>query len=749
MKIRFRRSLFISFISLLFCSTIIIAPSIAPAQERDKEPDLKPDLEPALEEETLYRLDAVTVEARPAVSPEASRERIEFPEAGAAVLNTVPDFLERSSGLDIQTRGILTPKNSQVKIRGMDERRSLILLDGRPLNGTGVMGGQFVDWSSIAADNWEAVTVGKGAFSAKYGNTLGGTIDLSPVPIPEAPEFSARTGYKRYETFSAGASAAGTVSGLGLRLGAGYDETDGNLRNSGAERANISARSSWQLGEAGQIHAAFRYTDGDFEMPVANIKGTPGHDDDFPESAGSYLIGPGIAFPGSDRHGDGSFYTKERYEADFGVKTTFLGLEADLNLYFNEEEREDRIYSHETGELLLKREAAPDRSWGWVARFEKFLADHIIGFGADGNYQGYDGADYTYIREDYFAKPPVDGADESDATRWQGAYLDDQWLISESLDIYLGLRYENYAGDREVDRVKGYKDGKPAGFEPHTAQFDEQALLPKLGAVFRPVSSLALHGRFARATRFPDNPAFYWYYGGYRPEVDPASDVIRKDLTYEEALQYEAGAEFTGIPDLTIRMNAYYYKVEEYIRWIFGYAPSRAVYNIDQVEFRGLELDVESRIYRDFYAFGNLTRQDTEKKGDVLDSSNRLTDELSELPEWKWNLGLKWQREDGASARIALRWVDDRQVPYLGEAGGAPFAGSSEPDGAPVGKDVVLKRVDDFATVDILVRYPVRTRGFKGYLSAGVENLFDEDYQEEYGFPEPGRAFAIGAAIAF
>lgn len=93
----------------------------------------------------------------------------------------------------------------------------------------------------------------------------------------------------------------------------------------------------------------------------------------------------------------------------------------------------------------------------------------------------------------------------------------------------------------------------------------------------------------ARATRFPDNPAFYWYYGGYRPEVDAATTVVRPDLTYEDAVQFEAGFAYTAPCGVQVAVNAYQYDVDDYIRWIFGYMPSRVVYNIDEVRFQGLE----------------------------------------------------------------------------------------------------------------------------------------------------------------
>lgn len=704
---------------------------------------------PALAEENALVLDEITVQGRRPVSPERNLDIVDLETEAKPVVSTVPDALERTPGLDVQRRSILTPKSDQVRIRGLSEKRSLILLDGRPLNGTGVMGGQFVDWSALSTRGWKFIEVGKGAFSAKYGNTLGGTINLVPQTPPEEPEFSAWTGYKRYDTWSFGADAAGRVGPFGAYLAAGYDETDGHLRNSGAKRTNVNGRFYGFWGDDGEVMLGFRYMDGDYDMPVENRTETGGFDAAFPESSGSYLIGPGIQFPGSDRHGDGSDYTKERYELDFSLKKNMGGLDGELKVYFNNEDREDTIVSFNTGETVLEREATPDRSWGWRTRFEKAFSAHVLGFGADGNYQGYGGTENTYIKEGYFQKSISDGSDDWDGTRRHGAFVDDQWMISSRLDLYAGLRFEDYYGNRTVDSVRGYANGRPAGFDTVEAEFDEQAWLPKLGMVYRPAEGLSLHGRFARATRFPDNPAFYWYSGGYRPEVDPASDVVRGDLTYEDALQYEAGARYAALPGWMFALSYYHYDVDDYLRWIFGYAPSRVVYNIDNVAFDGVEAEVEGRVREDIFVFANATWQTTKKKGDVLDGSNALTDELSELPEWKFNFGVKYQRPDGALARLTVRWVDEREVPFLGEPG-APYAGDSAPEGTPAGRDVSLITLDDFVTVDLLFQYPVwKTETLSAKLTAGVENLFDEDYREEYDFPMPGRVFHIGGEVTF
>ena len=707
--------------------------------------------EPSESKETAdtVTMEPVVVKGKRGADAERNVEPIDLKTETPSMVSTLPDVLDKTSGLDIQRRSLMTPKSSQVRIRGFDEKRYVIMTDGRPLNGTGVMGGQFVDWSAIPLKGWETVEVEKGAFSAKVGNTLGGAVKLVSNPPEKETEISLFSGIGEYNTWSLGSAVSGRTEHLGASLYAGYNETDGHLRNSSVERTDASGRFYWFFGGDGEISAGIRYIDGDYEMPVENRASLTGYDASFPESSGTYLIGPGIQFPTGDRHGDGSYYSKQRTELDLGIKKSIGNVRSELKVYYNDEEREDFIYSFLTGEKVMVRDAVPDRSWGWVSKFNANFGAHNAAFGADGNYQGYGGTTNSFILESYFPKAVTDGADDWDGTKYHGVFIDDLWTINEQFEVYAGLRYENFKGDRSVDSVLSYKNGKPAGFGTEIAKIDEDAFSPKLGLTYRPLKDIAFHGRFARAVRFPDNPAFYWYYGGYRPEVDPASDIVRKDLTYEDALQYETGAEYTGFPGWSVSVNYYHYDVDNYLQWIFGYAPSRVVYNIDNVAFDGLETDVQGRVAENVYVFANFTWQKTKKEGDVLDGSNTLTDELSELPELKFNCGLKYERSDGALAKLTLRWVDDRDVPFIGDPG-APYAGESAPDGAAIGKDVILINMDSFVTVDLLFKYPVlQLEGMKGVITAGVQNLFDEIYVEEFDFPSPGRVFHAGVELTF
>ena len=91
---------------------------------------------------------------------------------------TVDGILTAGAGIDVKRSSPAGGKGRAVTLRGFDESRFLILLDGRPLNGSGVMGGHYVDWSSLSLDNISAIEVFRGPKSAVYGNALGGVVNI-------------------------------------------------------------------------------------------------------------------------------------------------------------------------------------------------------------------------------------------------------------------------------------------------------------------------------------------------------------------------------------------------------------------------------------------------------------------------------------------------------------------------------------------------------------------------------------------
>ncbi|MDL1978433.1 MAG: TonB-dependent receptor, partial [Deltaproteobacteria bacterium] len=381
-----------------------------------------------------------------------------------------------------------------------------------------------------------------------------------------------------------------------------------------------------------------------------------------------------------------------------------LALQWEARYYLNDEDRTDYIYEQGSGDLAIKRDCPPDYSWGWGLKGERIVSDHALKAGVEGNYLGYGGVTYSYVDRTYLRGWFEDSDDKHELSKVNSAFIQDRWSLLSNLDIYLGLRVDDYKGDdKDCDVV------------------EDTPVSPKFGLFYFPMPDLETFVTVARAVNFPTLPKYYWYYNGYQP-----SD--RKSLTFEDSMQYEIGGIYKGIKDTGISAKVYHYDIDDYLRWIFGYRPSRVVYNIDNVTLTGLELDIDSRLFNDVYAFANYTYQTSDKEGDILDKSN-ISDEISELPEHKFNIGIKYQRDDGALARLTLKWVDSREVPISASSAAA------------------TGEMDSYFLLNGIIKYPVIKD--HGYLYAGCENILDEEYEESCGYPMPDRMFYGGIEVRF
>jgi iron complex outermembrane receptor protein len=199
-------------------------------------------------------------------------------------------------------------------------------------------------------------------------------------------------------------------------------------------------------------------------------------------------------------------------------------------------------------------------------------------------------------------------------------------------------------------------------------------------------------------------------------------------------MQYEAGITQKLPLDAQLRVRAYYYDINNYIRTVMGFAPSRVIYNINLVQWRGVEVEGTLPLPYNLTAWANYTYQQTAAGGDPLGLTvNRLT----ELPENKANLGLTYKANNGAEAKVYLRMVSQRSQPVVNVANN-------------VITNVAYNYMKGFITTGAEARYPVANwHGFTGSLFVGVDNLFGVKYQESYGFPMPSETFYGGIQLRY
>ncbi len=621
------------------------------------------------------------------------------------------DVLQTEAGIDVNRLSLFAPKSEMIKVRTFDTERTTVTLDGRPLNGSGVRGGYQVDWAMIQLQDTEKIDIYRGAISAEYGNTLGGVINIVPKAIEEKLNIKLDSGVKGYNTYNVNVFASDRIGSLGFSLGSGYLDSDGFLRNSFSQRTDVSPSLHFFLPCGGKLKFALRYSDGEYGMPVPNKSDSPYYDPDYPESDGSRLVGPGFAMKQGKTYGDNSYIWKERYEGDFAFNRDFKGIGLEGKLYANYEDRIDYFYAMDNPDLLfLERKAPSDTSWGWKLKAAKEISKHELKTGIEGNYLGYEGTEYISYNMDYLTQEPQNTPDLHNISKINSAFLQDRWSVLSNLDLYMGIRLDDYNASNGGDA---------------SGEVKATTLSPKFGVYFAPIGNLMTFITAARATNFPIVPKYYWYYNGYQPEKD---GIARKPLTYEDALQFEIGSSVNIMANSEFSLKGYYYDVKNYLQWIFGYKPSRVVYNLDYVKITGIELEARSLIYSDLYGFANYTLQKTKKAGDILDKSD-MSDRLGEIPENKVNIGLEYRPKFGAFAKLTFKWVDEREVSI---------------DSSKLEE---LGKMDSYSLLNAIIKLPIMRNRFTLY--AGCENILDTEYQESYGYPMPGRMFFGGLELAY
>jgi outer membrane receptor protein involved in Fe transport len=664
---------------------------------------------------------------KPAATSEVGLEQVISPRIGVSL----EDMLQDAPGVDLTRRSYSGSQSHKVYLRGLSESQFLVALDGRSLYGSGVMGGYYVDWSSLLLDDVERVEIIRGARSARYGNTLGGVINVITRKQTAEPKLFVKATLASFETESCVARYSVGTGPWRFSLAATLFSSDGYLRNNYSTREGVGAKLAYFYSEKSSFSFRFWRVSGETGFPVENAPGDPYYDPDYPFADGATLAGPGISFVGGAlTWGDGTFMRDTRDQLDLTWEQAFSkSFSARTVVFLTDQVRTEKFFSISVPWLvILERHAEPESdTWGWRSDWTYKPEGHHLEFGAEGHYLGYKSSDTEYYDPAYLVWPP----DNTDANKQQrpvkraGAYIQDKWRAVENLDLHAGLRCDQYWSRNEASgRVN---------------KIDKSYLSPKLGVTYQGLWKGGEVGAYvSHAYRFPTAPETYWFVGGYQP-------ADRGKLAPEQALQYELEAVHKWGGKNRLFACAYYYDVKDYIRTIFGYKPSRVIYNINKVTLCGIELGCDWEVAGRLRASCSYTYQQTKKKGDILDLSNGLLDELGELPRNKASVSFYYQLDEKTKAGFSARYRDQRKV----ITGNQAMAGAS-----------TLARLDSYITVDALFEYNLSgdaaprekdgaERKVQGRLAVAVENLTNEKYEESAGFPMPGRTLAVSLILDF
>jgi outer membrane receptor protein involved in Fe transport len=671
------------------------------------------------ERSKLFQLDNVVIDvvehARDIEVPNMDVVKTElFPMSIATTLDTA---LERQAGVDIQRIqevGTAVDDDS-IKIRGMGARRIQVRRDGRQLNSPGVAGGYFIDWTTIPLFDVDRVEVIKGVGDARYGNVLGGIVNLVPRKLPaDRPATEFLVSGASYDTLAFDLHHAYKPGRFDYSVSGGLNRSQGYLWNGELRSGSADVRLGYDFPFGGRLTADVMYNQVRKGFIVAN-RGAKNPDLSaydlpvevaFPASDGEYMYGGMGPYPSP-----GSFWLKEKWLFDFDY-TQPVGDSGLLTFryWFNHGNRE-AYNTRFSGTRVYHKEFFDDRSSGWAASVRQAWGRHVFTAGFDYNFLKDDG-DKNYpddfrapFRNGYYVAGKDLGIYVMDEIRLP----DERWVLTP------GLRYVAFKG---VSGPSGQLEGIP--------NIEMDGLSPSLKLTFNYADDSLFYVSVARALRLPQPPEYYWHYS-------PDAGVDTRGLPFQEedGLLLQGGWRTTLSGRTRIEISPYYYDISKYIQFdLINFV----AYNIDEARIYGVEFEVAHSFGRGWSAFLNYTLQGSRTEGDAivklfLDPADFDFRQVPGLPGHKVNAGLRYRTRNGASVAAFGQYVSEQSIMYNNNTIGGPLT---------------VRRQDDYLRVDIEARYPLLS-----YIeiNAFVRNLLDVSYQERFGFPAAGRNFGLAVRM--
>ena len=610
---------------------------------------------------------------------------------------TLPEILQQTTGIDIQLRSpVGDNQDSTVKLRGFDARRFTVLLNGRPINSAGVMGGQYIDWNTLPLSVIEKIQIIKGAKSAAYGNTLGGVINIITKEKPSGGEATIVMGDQGRNAYYV--QQGGSNGNLTFDVYANHQAANAYLRNNDFKQDQVGGRFGWGT-DNDKFLVGLNYTDTRRGYIVANNPAAANYDPSYPVSLGD-TISPGGP---QTTPNPGSYWNKRNFNYDLTYRHKTANGQWQLSYWKNDERRREVNYSS-TGALVLDRDVVSD------------LSDSFAFTGKEkrhGNEWGY-GVEYKRLRYGdgtWYVKP----AGSSDMYPSQkvnlfGAYLDDTWSLNKRWNAYAGLRYDYFQGS--PDSVL-WTNGQTA---------DYNALSPKLSFSWRHDKTTTTYISVNRLWRSPSMAEFYWWAQNFNSGagVNPSYHTPLKPeqgMGYELAMEHKYSTKHSG------KAGLYYQAVDDYIQ--FQHVYPYYSYNINHVNLWGLELEHRWQMDEKNSLTLNYTYQKTEKSGQAATDNKGLSGELDYHPQHK--IGLTW-------AYDAKPW----QIRYIFNYVSTQSDGMTTPG--------TVYTIPGYTVHNLEF---VRDLGGNRSLSLYLQNIFDQSYVEQYGYPMPGRRFLLALTQAW
>ena len=627
--------------------------------------------------------------------------------SGARNLNEAIDLLP---GVNVMVGGDAVPK---IDIRGFRPRHNILLLNGIPINSTY---DQQFNPSIIPVDNIAEIKMTTGPSSVLYGQGglggviniitkkgtegFGGTIGAEVGSGPSHMEkfnLSGRDG--KFNFFSSATYSkreayplSGDFTDTALEGGNDRDNSD---KESGSVFANLGYDPTANL----SLGLTANYLYGEYGIPATAYDST------------TDIFAPSKKFRRIDQYNGYSVQAASEYfhpNSRFSIRGW---------IFFNQMDEENNRYSDNQYNSFTSDPSLVTYNLDNGTQVSGFTLQPQYDFGEAGVITIGLSAELdtwkskgTAWNEWSSTWPPGYVATEVDDSKEVSVYsakAEYEWTAMGNLGGTVGYAYHYQKRHDHSSYVDVSNPGRTLSLDEDT--IDDYSFL--IGSHDDITEMTRLKAAFQRNIRFPSIRQLY--------DVDSGNPELGTERVYH----YSAGIEQQLPHKIRLILDGFHSIARDFIEK--DSRRSDRFENFDKYLFTGAELATEIQTFEQFFLRACYSFLHTK------DKSGSGRDELQYRPAHRVTVESKYTFAWGLIPYISAVYVGEQ---YYYSKGGNPW----EPP--------VKAKLDDYVVVNVKLNYKFKER-YTIYV--GADNLFDEDYEQSYGYPLSGRYLYGGAELRF
>lgn len=497
---------------------------------------------------------------------------------------TLSESLIRVPGVTAQNRNQLA-QDPQISIRGFGSRSSFgvrgvrVYVDGIPLSmpdGVGQPG--IVDLASM-----KGIEVLRGPFSALYGSSSGGVINMLSEDAPKTPTLSATAIFGSDDTRRQVIKAGGTLENIEYQLNASHYESDGYRDHSASKKDMATAKIRINISEDTRLTALVNW----FDQPETQDPQGLNRADAFSDPKSVFSAMKVANTRVSRDHTQVGFNLEHRFNQN-----------NDISLVAYVGDRSNLQYLSTSGTGISGRASQIERDFYGVDAHWNHTGNLL-----DRPYKFTLGAAYGKMIDDRLDINTTNGIinnvlnRDEEQTAWNSdQYAQAQWSVLNNVDLHAGIRHTKV--QMEVEDHLPLQNGDGSG------KVNFEKTTPVIGAVWKVTPALNLYANYGKGFETPT--LFEVAY------ADTAGNGPNLDLKSSESDNFEIGAKAFVTDNTRVNLTLFRTNTDDEIV-VAASSGGRSVYqNAGTTSRKGVELSMNALLPYNLVFNGAYTLLDAE-----------------------------------------------------------------------------------------------------------------------------------------